>query len=154
MKPLAGTFLVTVFLCLATLHVYWALGGQFGKLAAVPRVEGRTLFRPTPVGTLAVAAALVVAAGVVAGTLGWLGRPVPTHTFRLLLFAMSIVFVLRAVGDFHYVGFFRSVGEGPFGYWDLRLYSPLCLLIAMAAFFVGWRTPGPGGTTLAPTRPG
>jgi hypothetical protein len=143
MKTMAGMFLVTVFLCLATLHVYWALGGQFGTLATVPRVEGRRLFRPSPIGTLMVAAALGAAAAVVAGTLGWLGPRVPARAFRLLLFALSLVFVLRAVGDFHYVGFFRSVGEGPFGYWDLRLYSPLCLLIAVAAFFVGWRTPGP-----------
>jgi hypothetical protein len=45
---------------------------------------------------------------------------------------------LRAVGDWKYVGFFRRASESAFAYWDLRLYSPLCLFIAVAALVLAW----------------
>ena len=121
---------------MAMLHVYWAAGGQSGKLAAVPSVDGRPLFNPSPLGTLLVAAALVVAAVVVVGAMGWIASPVPASVFRALTYAIALVFVLRAVGDFRYVGFFKSEMESQFAYWDSLIYSPLCLGIAVGGVLV------------------
>ena len=44
--------------------------------------------------------------------------------------------MVRAVGDFRYVGFFKSLGDDPFCSWDTWLFSPLCLAIALAALTV------------------
>ena len=135
-RALLAALLSIVFLALAMVHVYWALGGQSGRLEAVPSLHGRPLFTPSPLATLLVALALVVAAAIVAGTVGWIHRPVSTRVFRVLTIVMSLVFFVRAVGDFRYVGFFKSARDTRFAYWDSLLYSPLCLGIAVAAFLV------------------
>lgn len=138
MQSVLALWLTAVFVTLAVVHVYWALGGRSGRHAAVPHVGATPLFSPSRLGTLAVAAALVLAALVVAGRVGWIGVAMPAPIFRLLLLAMALVCVLRAIGDFKYIGFFRHASESTFAYWDLRLYSPLCLLIAGAALTLGW----------------
>jgi uncharacterized membrane protein YciS (DUF1049 family) len=131
-----GALISTIFLVLAIVHVYWALGGQSGKLAAVPGVDGRPSFRPSPLGTLLVAVGLVAATAVIAGTMGWIESPVRVSTLRVLTLALSLMFFLRAVGDFRHVGFFKPAGQSRFGYWDSLVYSPLCLGIAVATFLV------------------
>jgi hypothetical protein len=133
-----GGVLGSIFVGLCLLHVYWALGGRLGRGAAVPSVAGKPLFTPSPLGTLLVAAGLLIAALVIAGTVGWLGKAVPTRVFRLLAHAISVVFIVRAIGDFRYVGFFRGASDSVFAYWDLRLYSPLCLFIGAAVFVLVW----------------
>jgi uncharacterized protein DUF3995 len=80
-----------------------------------------------------VAVALLVAAVVIAGVAGWLGDRVPAIVFRALTLGICLVFVLRAVGNRQNVGFFQRRTNSAFAYWDLRLYSPLCLLIAVGA---------------------
>lgn len=50
--------------------------------------------------------------GWVLGTAGWL---------------IAIIFLLRAMGDFNYVGFFKKVRETDFAINDSKYYSPLCL---------------------------
>jgi hypothetical protein len=53
-----------------------------------------------------------------------------------MAYVLALVFALRAMGDFRFVGFFKSMGDEPFRSWDTWLYSPLCLAIAVAAFAV------------------
>jgi hypothetical protein len=129
--------LVAVFVALAALHVFWAAGGRAGGGAAIPSSSGRALFTPSPLGTLAVAAALLGAALVTAAAAGWLGRGAPVRIGRPLAYGLALVFALRAIGDFRYVGLFKSLGDDPFRSWDTWLFSPLCLAIALAALAVG-----------------
>jgi hypothetical protein len=128
--------LIAIFVGLSALHVFWAAGGRAGGDAAVPRQAGRALLTPSPLATLAVAAALLAAALVTAAAAGWLGRGAPSRVGRPLAYALALVFALRAVGDFRYVGFFKSLGDDPFRSWDTWLFSPLCLAIALAALTV------------------
>ena len=135
-----GILLTAIFTSLGLLHVYWAIAGIAEISVGVPSVDGKPLFTPSRFSTLVVAAALFTAALVISGTLGWLGSFIPAIVFRVMTLGISIVFLVRAVGDFRYVGFFKSVKGSGFAYWDTCLYSPLCLIIAAAAFFVfGWR---------------
>jgi hypothetical protein len=100
------------------------------------------LFRPSPLGTLAVALALVAAAASVAAAAGWFGGGRRRRAGRVLTGVLAVLFLLRAVGDFRYVGFFKSMGDDPFRSWDTWLFSPLCAVIAAAAFMAArWREP-------------
>ena len=132
-RTLIGIALAAVFLSLALLHLYWALGGRSGRTAAVPSVNGKPLFTPSTFGTVLVAVALLVAAVVIAGVAGWLGALIPAIVFRVMTLGICLVFLLRAVGNRRNVGFFQRRTDSAFAYWDLRLYSPLCLLIALGA---------------------
>ena len=136
MQRILAAGLIAIFVGLSALHVFWAAGGRAGGGAAIPRREGEALFTPSPLGTLAVAAALLAAALVTAAAAGWLGRGTPLRVGRPLAYALALVFAVRAVGDFRYVGFFKSLGDDPFRSWDTWLFSPLCLAIALAALTV------------------
>ena len=135
--------LIAVFVALSALHVFWAAGGRAGGAVGVPRQSGEALFTPSPLGTLAVAVALVAAAASVAAAAGWFGAGRPWRAGRVLTVALAVIFLLRAVGDFRYVGFFKSIGDEPFRSWDTWLFSPLCLAIALPKD----RGEKPGATT-------
>jgi hypothetical protein len=49
---------------------------------------------------------------------------------------MAVVFVVRAVGDFHYCGFFKRVRDTAFARYDTLVYSPLCVVIAALAVWL------------------
>ena len=136
MQRILAAGLIAIFAALSALHVFWAAGGRAGSVVAVPRHNGEALFTPSPLATVVVAVALVVAALVTAAAAGWLGRGTPMRIGRPLACVLALVFLLRALGDFRYVGFFKSLGDDPFRSWDTWLFSPLCLAIALAALTV------------------
>ena len=130
---IAGALAATVLLVLALLHVYWAIRGIDGASVAIPSVDGKPLFVPSRAATVAVAVALGLAALLVLGTIGALGtRFVPHNVYRVGTSGVATAFLLRAVGEFRYVGFFKRVHGTPFAYWDTRVYSPLCVVLAVA----------------------
>ncbi|WP_019588727.1 DUF3995 domain-containing protein [Deinococcus apachensis] len=108
---------------LATLHVYWAAGGQAGLAAALPEADdGGARFTPSPVMTLGVATGLT---SMSAATLS-----ANSLQMRWPLRLTALVFLLRAVGDGRTVGLTRRGGQSVFARNDARLYTPLCLLLA------------------------
>jgi hypothetical protein len=133
-----GVIVAVVFAVLALIHVYWAVGGSFGSSAGVPTIDGKRTFEPTATATLLVAAALFAAMLVILGQIGFWGNFIPQTVFRMMTLIISLVFLMRAIGDFSSVGFFKQIKDTPFAYWDTRLYSPLCLFITIAAFLVSF----------------
>ncbi|MFI5399795.1 MAG: DUF3995 domain-containing protein [SAR324 cluster bacterium] len=130
-----------LFAAIGLLHVYWALGGTWGADVALPARGGlpgkpaRFTFHPTPFGTLVVAVLLFLAAVIVLGRAGLLSNAAPaTHwIFVVGTWVLAALFLLRAIGEFRYVGFFKRVRETEFARWDTQLFSPLCLVIALLA---------------------
>lgn len=51
-----------------------------------------------------------------------------------ILWILIAVFLLRAIGEFRYVGFFKRVKDTQFANLDTRYYSPLCLIISLLIF--------------------
>jgi hypothetical protein len=134
-----GILLAVIFAAIALLHIYWALGGSTSTISAVPTVEGRQAFTPSTFGTLMVAAAFVLAIIVIVGQIGFLGQLLPHWIFRIGTFGISALFLLRAIGEFKLVGFFKSVTGTPFAAMDTWVFSPLCLAIAVMAFVVAYK---------------
>lgn len=137
MLNLLALLLVCTFVLLALVHVYWACGGHFGKHSAVPEVQGRAAFVPGKLMTSGVAAVLLVCGLLVAATAGWLPTPLPLALLCWLLFALALVFFARAMGDFRWVGFFKTVHGTRFARLDSAFYSPLCGMIGVALLIVG-----------------
>jgi len=134
MTRVLGIFIAVTFGVLSLLHLYWAAGGKFGIGVAVPTVGVKRVFNPSPLGTVLVATALLVAMFTILGHLGLLGGAIPRWVFRWGTCGIAVIFLLRAVGDFKLVGFFKRASDTPFAYWDTWLFSPLCLVIAVIAF--------------------
>lgn len=133
---LAGGAVAAVLLAAALLHVYWALGGRLAMRAAVPERDGRPVLRPRARPTAAVAAALGLCAVLALLASGWLALDIPRRLIVAPTWAVAVVFALRAVGDFRYVGFAKRVRGSRFARLDDLLYAPLCVFVAAALGFV------------------
>jgi len=132
-----GIIVCGVFAALAGLHLYWAAGGRFGADVTVPTVDGKASFTPSPTATVIVAGAFILAMIVVLGRIGALDDLAPEWLFRWGTWAIALVFLLRAIGEFNLVGFFKRVRNTQFARWDTFVYSPLCVAIAAMMAIVG-----------------
>jgi hypothetical protein len=136
---IVGVVLVTAFLVLAAVHVYWAFGGRWGASVAVPRVDDKPAFRPGRTATLVVAGLLVAAAVIIAVRSRITpGEGASLQLARLGAWTLGAVFTLRAVGNFHTFGFFKAVRDSAFARYDTLLFSPLCMAIGLACLLVAW----------------
>jgi hypothetical protein len=137
MKVLA-VLTTVVFLGLSALHVYWAVGGRRGTDAVIPTVEGRRTLNPSSLATIGIAVALAVAGAITIGSTGVLNSVVPAWLIRSGLVVLSLVFGLRAVGDFRLIGFTKRVKDTRFARLDTTLFSPLCAGLATACAALAW----------------
>lgn len=128
MHSAAAWPLASILGALSALHFYWATGGRWGLAVAIPQTrDGSSVFQPGRVACVAVAFALLLAAAVALASFDpWLKMQ--------LLRALAVIFVLRGVGDFRYVGFTKRIRDTSFAEWDTKLYSPLCVLMALLAW--------------------
>ena len=94
--------------------------------------DGTAVFTPSPAATFAVAIAIMGAALVVALTGGIISLPLPGWTYVTAAVLIALLFAARAIGDFGLVGFFKTRGDGAFARLDTWVYSPLCLVLALA----------------------
>jgi hypothetical protein len=133
-----GAIVVLVLVFLSALHLYWLLGGTFGKSAVVPERAGQPAFRPNAGATAAVAVGLLAAAGVVALRAGVTSALAGGPIVRLGTWAVAAAFLLRAIGDFRLVGLFRRERATRFAKWDARLYTPLSLFIGLGTALIAW----------------
>lgn len=132
----AGVFAAVMMLLISAFHIYWALGGSKGLRATIPEIDGRPLYAATPLGTFTIAFVLLIGALVMVGRLGFFGKPQLEFIYLWGPWLLAAIFMLRAVGDFNYIGLFKKVRYSYFSYWDTRLHSPLSLLLAIACTIV------------------
>ena len=131
--------LATVFGLLCVLHVLWAFGTQLASGAVIPVVDGKPALRPSTAATLVVAGLLAAAALVVLVRAGILLAGVPPILASVACSTLGAILVLRGIGEFRLVGFFKSVRGTAFARWDSWLYSPLALALGLAAIWLATR---------------
>ena len=115
----------------AVLHLYWAFGGNAGQSISAPELSGRAVFHVPRYSNAIVALGLVVAALILTARSGALGSAVRIPATAVASRLLAIGFALRALGDFRYLGFFKSIRGTPFAYYDTWLYSPLFVCLAV-----------------------
>lgn len=125
-----------IFFLLALWHFRMAFSPATGASGAVPSVDGKPLFVPSSRATIGVGIALLVFAALVAATAGLLPLALPRVVLVWLSYALALGLLLRAIGEFKYVGFFKRVRGSRFAKLDTLVYSPLCLLLAIGVALV------------------
>ena len=129
--------LASIFVSLSLIHFYWGLGGMWGKAASLPTKEtGEKIIYPNMWECFAVAMALMGCGVFVLCIVNPSIFQMPSWLKVYGLWTLSILFILRAVGEFRYVGFFKKVTSTPFAKSDTQLYSPLCLAIGLLAIIL------------------
>ncbi|MGD8189531.1 DUF3995 domain-containing protein [Brevibacillus ginsengisoli] len=123
-----------ILLFLSFIHIYWALGGGWGKNAALPiKADGTTrAFTPSAAGTWVVALVLFLLGLVLLTQSGHLTILRANKVTKMICLLFSLLFFLRAIGDFHYVGFFKKVKGTIFARNDTWMYSPLCVFLSLS----------------------
>lgn len=121
-----------IFSLLGSIHLYWVLGGTWGMHVAVPTNQaGNRLFDPSKVGTLIVAIGLFLFAWVNLGFIGYFNLGISSDYFKYALLLIAVIFTIRSIGDFRFVGFSKRFNASPFAKMDTAFFSPLCLILAI-----------------------
>lgn len=132
---ITALLLLAIFTFLSGLHFYWAMGGKRWGNVVVPEIKGKASFKPGVVATLVVAIGLL-GFGALAILLAFTDTLEETPAILYAGWIASGIFLIRAIGDFRYVGFFKSMKKSGFARNDTRIYSPLCLFLALSFAFL------------------
>ncbi|WP_254785764.1 DUF3995 domain-containing protein [Zhouia amylolytica] len=126
-----------VFIVLAIIHFNWVLGGNFGLSVALPTNEqGIRVLHPKKADSAIVGAGLLTFGLFYLNTSGFVMFRLPEWIYSYGGWIIPAIFFLRAIGEFKYIGFFKKIKHTPFGKMDTKLFSPLCLLIAVIGILI------------------
>ncbi|MEE3998755.1 DUF3995 domain-containing protein [Tenacibaculum sp. FZY0031] len=133
-----GVICVLILFFISLIHVYWAFGGTLWVNAVIPtRTANEKAMNPPKLLTFVVAMvisgfAVVYAEKIQLFTLG----SIPTWLQEYGLYVVASIFLIRAIGDFKYVGFFKKVKATEFAINDTKYFSPLCLFLGVVGLLI------------------
>ncbi len=126
-----------IFFILGIIHFNWVIGGTFGFDASLPTNEkGERVLNPKKFDSLIVGIALSSFAIIYLIVAGVLNFNLPIWIIKYGTWIIPFIFILRAIGDFKYIGFFKKVKQTNFGVLDSKYYSPLCLIIGVMGLII------------------
>ena len=129
--------LFIVFIMLAVVHFNWAIGGQWGFDSALPTEEnGKRVLNPKKRDSVIVGLALTAFALFYLLQTNVLSFELPAWIFEYGGWIIPSIFILRAIGDFNYIGFFKKIRNTQFAKLDTKFYSPLCFAIGLIGLIV------------------
>ena len=124
--------LFLVFTVIAIIHFYWTGGGKWGLEKALPtKINGEKALEPRKIDCIMVGVWFGIFAFIYLLKPGLISVPLPSWLIIYSTWIIPSIFILRAIGDFKYVGFFKSIKSTVFGKTDTKWLSPFCLLIGL-----------------------
>ena len=137
MTIISAIILFLIFLFLSSLHFYWGLGGRWGSEAVIPAKDNNlNVMMPGPLPTFIVALGLLGFGLFILIKSELINLSSPLWLEKYGLWIIAGIFILRAIGEFKYVGFFKKIKQTKFGQKDTKYYSPLCLLIGTLTILI------------------
>ena len=131
MMKVIGFTLSAIFFLLSFIHLYWGFGGMWGVSSVMPiNQNGEKLLKPGCIGSFIVAIGLALIGLLFLIKIGMIHFLLPAFILKNGLWLIAFLFLIRAIGDFKYVGFFKKIKSTPFGMMDTSFYSPFCLIVA------------------------
>jgi len=128
-------------LCLiGLLHFYWALGGKFAAVQAIPTKNGEPLINPGKIATVIVGLALIGFAFVAYILYFYDLSSSPYREYCIISgWILSGIFTLRGIGEFNAVGLFKKIKSSEFAYFDTRFYTPFALSMGVIFALLAYR---------------
>ena len=123
-----------ILIFVSLIHVYWAFGGRWGTSATLPVKEdgASSVFVPPRLITLIVSFFILLFSIILLAQSGYLSFYRPDALTKWGCILIASIFVLRTIGDFHYVGIFKKIKGTHFSKYDSWMYIPLCLYLAIS----------------------
>lgn len=125
-----ATITILALIIMGLFHFYWAFGGKVGLDKALPTKDGIKLLNPSKALTFFVGVVLIIFAYIAYG-LQFYDFTINTNRSFYLYFGifLSIIFTIRAIGEFNAVVFFKKIKDTEFAIYDTKYFSPLCILL-------------------------
>ena len=132
MTTILSIILLTIFTGLGLIHFYWLFGGKWGLEKVIPTKENQTSTLSIPkFATLIVALVLILFGLIYLVKSGLINLQIPNLVTKYGYWIIPSIFILRAIGDFKYVGFFKKIKDTEFAKADSKWFVPLCLTIGI-----------------------
>lgn len=126
-----------ILIGLGLIHFNWVIGGKFGFAESLPTKEsGERVLNPKKIHSTVVGIGLTTFGIFYILKSGFIEYNLPEWFMKYGSWIIPILFLLRAIGDFKYIGFFKSVKSTDFGKLDYKLFSPLCLIIGITGMII------------------
>lgn len=137
MNTLIAIFLFLIFLILSAIHFYWGAGGYWENEAVLPTKDDSIKPKsPGAAATFIVAIGLLLIGLFILSKVVFFNFTIPFWINKYGLWIIAAIFIIRAIGEFNYVGFFKKIKHTKFGYNDTKYYLPLCLIIGILAIIL------------------
>ena len=137
MIVLSISVLIITFLIIAALHLYWLFGGNKWLDKVLPtNIEGERILNPKKIETLIVTSTLFCFAFFYSLKLGFFNFELPELLLKYTGWIIPSIFILRAIGDFKYIGFFKKIKSTEFGKLDTKYFSYISLCIGLIGFVI------------------
>ncbi|CAL2075397.1 DUF3995 domain-containing protein [Tenacibaculum sp. 190524A02b] len=133
-----GVVCVFVLSFIATLHFYWAFGGKWGISSVIPIKENDVkAIHPKWFATLIVALVILGFSSLYAEKIALVSLAfLPNSITNYGVLVIASIFIIRAIGDFKYVGFFKQIKTTLFAKNDTNYFSPLCLFLGVIGYLL------------------
>ncbi|SMG17434.1 DUF3995 domain-containing protein [Arenibacter troitsensis] len=126
-----------ILIGLGLIHFNWVMGGKFGFSESLPTKEnGERVLNPKKIDSAIVGIGLTIFGIFYVLKSGLIEYSLPAWIIKYGSWIIPIIFLLRAIGEFRYVGFFKSIKTTEFGKLDTKLFSPLCLAIGILGLII------------------
>ncbi|PZX51045.1 uncharacterized protein DUF3995 [Algoriphagus chordae] len=127
-----SVLLSLILIVLALIHFNWVFGGEFGFKESLPTDErGERVLNPKRLDSAIVGLGLTAFGMFYVFKTGLFAFHLPEWILNYVGWIIPVIFLLRAIGEFRYIGFFKRVKNTEFAQLDRKLFSPLCLLIGL-----------------------
>ncbi len=129
--------LFLIFTVLGGLHFYWLFGGIWGLKKVIPTKSNALNSLSIPKFATLVVALVLVSFGLIYLLKSELVTfQVPNWVTNYGYWCIPSIFIVRAMGDFNYVGFFKKIKDTEFAKADSKIFSPLCLSIGIIGVII------------------
>ncbi|GAA3580515.1 DUF3995 domain-containing protein [Snuella lapsa] len=129
--------LFLIFTALSGFHFYWFFGGKRGLEMVIPSKDNTSRIPSVPkLATLTVGIILVLFGALYLIKSGAITIQLSNWMVNYTYWFIPSIFILRAIGDFKYLGLLKKIKNTKFGKADSRIFSPLCLIIGFIGMLI------------------
>ena len=130
-------FLFLIFIVIGGFHFYWLFGGIWGLKKVIPTKNDKLNSLKIPIyATLMVGIVLLLFGVLYFIKSGLTSIELPNGITNFSYWFIPVIFILRAIGEFNYVGFFKKINNTEFSKADSKIFSPLCLIIGITGIII------------------
>lgn len=137
MITVLSLLLFLTFAILSGFHFYWFFGGSWGLEHVIPSKDSKVSSLSIPkFATLIVAFGLFFFGLIYFLKSGLSDFQLPAWINNHGYWFIPFLFFLRAIGEFKYLGLFKSIKHTKFAKADSKIFVPLCLFIGLTGLAI------------------